>query len=136
MDDRIIIYTDGSVVGNGQADSKTGWAIIMIYKGVAKVKSGKGTVGWTNNQIEMYAVFKAMQSVTGKNIPVTIISDSQYVVKTFNGEFQIGSNEIMWKQLMGEKAKFTDIQFQWVKGHADNPYNNLADMIAFGETAS
>lgn len=136
MDDRIIIYTDGSVIGNGQADSKTGWAVIIMYRNVAKVKSGKGTDGWTNNQIEMYAVFKAMQSITGKNTPVTIISDSQYVVKTFNGEFQVGSNEAMWKQLMSERDKFTDIKFQWVKGHADDKFNILADMIAFGEASS
>ena len=38
MDDRIIIYTDGSVIGNGQTDSKTGWAVIIMYRNVAKVK--------------------------------------------------------------------------------------------------
>ena len=132
MGDRIIAYTDGSVIDNGSADSKCGWAVKLMYKGKGKTYSGHLT-GYTNNQIEMYAVFKAMQNITDKTIPVTVYSDSQYVVKTFNHQFQVGANEKMWKQLFQESAKFTDIQFEWVKGHADNPHNIEVDEVSFRE---
>ena len=132
MTDRIIVYTDGSVIDNGSAESKCGWAIKLMYKGYCKKKSG-GKRGYTNNQIEMYAVFKAMQAITDKTIPVTVFSDSQYVVKTFNKQFRVGANEAMWKQLFSESEKFNDIQFMWVRGHSDNQHNIDVDELAFKE---
>lgn len=132
MSDRIIVYTDGSVIDNGSKNSKCGWAIKLMYKGHGKVKSGNCR-GYTNNQAEMYAVFKAMQSITDKTIPVTIYSDSQYVVKTFNKQFSVGANENMWNQLFAEAEKFTDITFEWVKGHADDEHNVEVDELSFQE---
>lgn len=135
MEDRIIVYTDGSVIDNGSKYSRCGWAIKLSYKGIEKLKSGNCR-GYTNNQIEMYAVFKAMQSITKKEIPVTIYSDSQYVVKTFNKQFQVGANEKMWNQLFSEAQKFTDIKFEWVKGHANNPHNIEVDELSFKEASN
>ena len=132
MNDKIIIYTDGAVIDNGSEKSRCGWAIKIMYKGYKKVKSGNAN-GYTNNQMEMMAVFKAMQSVTDKTVPVEIYSDSQYVVKTMNGEFQVGANEAMWRQLFSERDKFTDIKFIWVKGHADNQHNIEVDELSFKE---
>ena len=108
MDDAIIVYTDGAVIDNGSAKSRCGWAVKLMYKGAVRVKSGKAN-GYTNNQMEMMALFKAMQSITDKTIPVVVYSDSQYVVKTINCEFRVGANEAMWKQLFSERDKFLNI---------------------------
>lgn len=133
MEDRVIIYTDGSAIDNGTSDSRTGWAVKLMYKGQAKLHSGVGKRGYTNNQMEMYAVYKAMDYMTNKDVPVTIYSDSQYVVKTFNGEYNGSANEAMWKQLRAERAKFKDIKFEWVKGHSNDPHNIEVDQKAFEE---
>lgn len=130
MNNRIIVYTDGSAIDNGSDKSRCGWAIKLIYRGRALPKSGSAR-GYTNNQMEMMAVFKAMTSITDKTIPVIVYSDSQYVVKTFNGEFAVGANEAMWRQLMAEKEKFADITFEWVRGHGANEHNAEVDRLAF-----
>lgn len=132
MSERIIVYTDGSVIDNGSEQSKCGWAVKLMYNGKAMLKSGK-VRGYTNNQTEMYAVFKAMQSIHDKKVPVTIYSDSQYVIKTFNKEFQVGANEKMWKQLFDEASKFDDIQFVWVRGHSNDRHNIEVDELSFKE---
>ncbi len=132
MGNEIVVYTDGAVIDNGSNNSKCGWAIKLMYKGAVKVKSGNAK-GYTNNQMEMMAVFKAMNSIVDKTIPVRVYSDSQYVVKTMNGEFRVGANEAMWKQLFDEKSKFTDIQFIWVRGHSDDQHNIEVDELAFKE---
>lgn len=135
MSDRIIIYTDGAVIDNGSKNSKCGWAVKLMYKNASKIKSGSMT-GYTNNQAEMYAVFKAMKSVTDKKVPTTIICDSQYVVKTFNKQFTVGANERMWKQLFDEAAQFDDIKFEWVRGHSNDKHNIEVDELAFKEASN
>ena len=130
--DKITVYTDGSALNNGSSDSDCGWACKFIYRGVEKMKSG-GDKGKTNNQMEMTAVLRAMQSITDKSIPVEVFSDSKYVVETLNGNYSIKKNQDLWKLLMKEKAKFVDIKFLWVKGHDKNRHNNDVDRRAVEE---
>lgn len=132
MEDRIIVYTDGSAIDNGSDKSRCGWAVKLMYGKASKLKSGNAR-GYTNNQMEMMAVHEAMKSIHDKTKPVTIYSDSQYVVKTFNGEFQIGANEAMWRQLMNEKSEFSDISFVWIRGHSGDEHNIEVDEAAFRE---
>lgn len=133
--DKIIVYTDGCVIGNGTQDSKCGWACKLIYKGRSIVKSGTAH-GKTNNQMEMYAVYQAMRSIHDKTIPKEIISDSQYVVKTMNGDFQVGANADMWAYLFREKAMFRDISFTWIKGHNGDRNNEEVDQLSLREASS
>ena len=124
MMDRIIAYAHGSVI-----DERGGWAVKMTYKGHVVIKGG-GKRGYTANQMQMYAVFKAMQCIANKKIPVTMYSDSQYVIKTFNGEFKSDLNETMWHQLKSEASKFAEIEFTWSKS---DDANADIDEIAFQE---
>lgn len=132
MEDKIIAYTDGSAINNGSSDSKCGWAALLMYKGVTKEFHGN-IRGYTNNQIEMFAVYKALQHITNKKIPVVLHSDSQYVIKTLNKEYQVGANASYWKQLFDEVEKFDDITFVWVKGHNGDRFNERVDQISFRE---
>lgn len=127
--DKIIVYTDGASRGNGSNDSKCGWGVLLSYKGVERKKSGKN-YGKTNNYMEMWAVLEALKSITDKKIPVELFSDSQYVIKTLNGEFSIGTNEELWEELFCEKQKFANITFTWVKGHNGNRGNEIANKLA------
>lgn len=121
--DKIIVYTDGSTLNNGSSNSGCGWACKLIYRGHEKMESG-GDKGKTNNVMEMTAVLEAMRAITGKSIPVEVFSDSKYVVETLNGNFKIKKNAELWKELMEEKEKFSDIRFIWVKWH-DKDRNNI-----------
>jgi len=41
-------------------------------------------------------------------------------------------NPELWERLLGLLNKH-DVTFHWVKGHAENPYNNRCDELAVAE---
>lgn len=127
--EKIYAYTDGAAIGNGKDNSKCGWGVLLSFKGNEKRKSGSA-YGRTNNYMEMWAVLEAMRSIKNKNIPVEIMSDSKYAVETMNGNYQISKNEELWRELIYEKDKFSDITFSWVKGHSGNRGNEIANNLA------
>lgn len=130
--DKIIVYTDGSALNIGSQDSGCGWACKLIYKGYEKMKSGADR-GKTNNVMEMTAVLMAMRSITNKSIPVELFSDSKYVIETLNENYAIKKNVELWKEIIEEMSKFSDIKFFWVKGHDKNRHNNDVDKAAVAE---
>lgn len=133
MEDKIIVYTDGSALRNGDLNSGCGWACKLMYRGHAKMKSGHD-VGKTNNQMEMIAVLMAMRSITDPSIPVEVRSDSDYVVSTMNGQYQIRRNRDLWDLLLEERERFRDIRFVWVKGHDSDRHNLEVDQRAVEES--
>lgn len=89
--------------------------------------------------MELLAVIRALEALTKENLNITIFSDSQYVVKAVNEgwlknwvatNFKGGKkNKDLWMQYY-ELAKKNNIRFTWVRGHADNPFNNRCDELA------
>lgn len=131
--DKIIVYTDGSALNNGNENSACGWACKLIYRGHEVMKSG-GDIGKTNNQMEMTAVLMALRSIRDKTIPVELFSDSKYVIETLNGNFKIKKNIELWREIMNEKERFSNIEFFWVKGHDKNRHNNDVDRASVLES--
>lgn len=139
----VTIYTDGSAKGN---PGNGGYGAVIIYtndKGetVEKTISG-GYPDTTNNRMEITAVIKALQVLT---IPckVKVYSDSQYLVNTFNKRWINNWKRNGWKTANGNDVKNKDlwevmlsltkyhkVKFEWVKGHAENKYNELCDKLA------
>lgn len=82
MSRRIIIVTDGSCMGNPGAG---GWAAILISDDDRRVTKRKNITGGepdtTNNRMELMAAIKGLEALKTARRPVTVISDSQYVVK-------------------------------------------------------
>lgn len=133
MEGKMIIYTDGGVINNGKKRSWCGWAYKKIYGEMVSTNSG-GDTGKTNNQMEMIAVMKALQSVIDKTIPVKVYSDSMYVVETLNGNYSIHKNIDLWKALKKEVRKFRNIEFIWVKGHDKDVHNKEVDKMVVAES--
>ena len=89
--------------------------------------------------MELLAVIKALESLTKKHIPLTIYTDSQYVVNAVEKgwlknwiatDFKGGKkNKDLWLQYHNLSKNFR-VRFIWVKGHADNPFNNRCDELA------
>lgn len=99
----------------------------------------KGFRHTTNNRMELLAVITGLEAITKKELPVIVYSDSQYVVKAIEEgwlknwiktNFKGGKkNRDLWERYY-DLAENRNIKLKWVKGHADNPYNNRCDELA------
>ena len=133
--ENIILYTDGSSRGN---PGPGGYGAILLW-GNHRKELSQGYKLTTNNRMELMAVIEGIKAIKKTNIPITVFSDSQYVVNAvekgwlqnwiktnFKGDKK---NPDLWRAYY-ELAKNFTIRFKWVKGHADNPYNNRCDELA------
>ena len=132
---QLIVYTDGSSRGN---PGPGGYGVLLMW-GDKRKELSAGFRLTTNNRMELMAVIVALQSLTRKNIPLTIFTDSQYVVNSvekkwldgwIRNDFKGGKkNKDLWLQYYKLSRDF-QVRFKWVKGHADNPFNNRCDQLA------
>jgi ribonuclease HI len=131
----IRLYTDGAARGN---PGPGGYGVLLIWDKYKKELS-QGFTHTTNNRMELMAVIAGLQAITKKGIPIQIYSDSQYVVRAIEEKwldkwiatnFKGGKkNADLWEQYYELAQQFT-IKVTWVKGHANNPYNNRCDELA------
>ena len=131
----ITIYTDGSSRGN---PGPGGFGVVLMFGGHTK-EIAAGYRLTTNNRMELMAVIKGLEALKKNHHPVIIYSDSQYVVKAINEgwlnnwiktDFKGGKkNKDLWMKYHTLSKQFS-ITIKWVKGHADNPYNNRCDELA------
>lgn len=134
-ENKLVIYTDGAARGN---PGRGGYGVIMMYGSKQKELSA-GYRLTTNNRMELLAVITALEALKQKHIPVTIYTDSQYVVNSIEKKwvdnwmrtnFAGGKkNKDLWIRFY-QLAKEFKITIKWVKGHASNPYNNRCDVLA------
>lgn len=139
---RVEIYTDGACSGN---PGPGGWAAILMYGGAKKEMSG-GEPETTNNRMEMLAVINALEALN-RPCEVLLYTDSQYVVNAIekgwakkwraNGWMRTkkdpAKNPDLWERML-ELLEIHDTDFIWVKGHADNEFNNRCDELAVAES--
>jgi ribonuclease HI len=136
----IIIYTDGSAKGN---PGPGGYGAILM-SGDHQLELSEGYRLTTNNRMELMAVIAALQALKKENLQVEIYSDSQYVVKAVKEgwlkkwmatDFRGGKkNADLWRQFHQLSQK-QHLHFHWVKGHADNEFNNRCDQLATSAAA-
>ena len=135
MNTTITIYTDGSSRGN---PGPGGYGTILIW-GHHKKELSQGYRKTTNNRMELMAVIAGLEAVKKNDIPITVYSDSQYVVNAIEKgwlktwiktNFKGGKkNADLWKHYFKLSQHFS-IKFKWVKGHSTNPFNNRCDELA------
>ena len=135
---QIELYTDGACSGN---PGPGGWGAILRYKGHERELSG-GEPDTTNNRMELTAAICGLQALT-EPCEVALYSDSQYLCSAINkgwlkswvargwkkADKSPVLNVDLWQTLLGLMERHT-VTFHWVKGHADNPFNNRCDALA------
>ena len=131
----ITIYTDGSSRGN---PGPGGYGAILMSGGKTKELS-QGYRRTTNNRMELMGVIAALEALKKPSLNITIYTDSQYIVKAVKEgwlnkwlatNFAGGKkNKDLWVKFYN-LYKQHHIKFVWVKGHADNVYNNRCDVLA------
>ena len=132
---QILLYTDGASRGN---PGPGGYGAILM-SGPHRRELSKGYRLTTNNRMELLAVIEGLEAIKKNEFPVTVYSDSQYVINSvekgwlknwIKTDFKGGKkNKDLWQHYYELAKKFT-IKFVWVKGHANNPYNNRCDELA------
>lgn len=131
---RVVAYTDGA----SSPDGSGGWAWAVSEK----QKDSGAAFETTNQRMEIHAAIEAVECFA--NIPLTIVSDSKYVVDCMNQRWYTKwrkngwknsqkepvSNQDLWERLLKAVEPHPDVKFEWVKGHSGDPLNDLADRLA------
>ena len=140
----INLWTDG---GARSSTNISGWAYVG-YVGddtEAPITNKGAAEGYTNQQMEMTAVIKALYSIPFEMLEeysVKIHTDSAYICNCFkdswwskwimndwkNSKGKDVANKDFWERIIDYYNAY-DIEFIKVKGHSNNEMNNLADKL-------
>ena len=134
----VTIYTDGACSGN---PGPGGWGAILKYGPYEKELSG-GEAQTTNNRMELLGVIRALEALK-EPCAVELWSDSKYVIDALSLGWAEGwrrrgwvkpdkkpaLNPDLWERLLDLCARH-EMRYHWVRGHAENEYNNRCDALA------
>ena len=137
----VTIYTDGACSGN---PGPGGWGAILRFGDAEKELSG-GEKQTTNNRMELSGVIAALEALK-QPCAVELYSDSKYVVDALtkgwaaswkkNGWIKSDKkpalNADLWETLLA-LCEIHQLRCHWVKGHAENEYNNRCDALAVAQ---
>lgn len=138
---QVEVYTDGACSGN---PGPGGWGAILCY-GEHELSLSGGEAHTTNNRMELTAVIEGLKKLKEPCI-VELYSDSKYVIDALSKGWAWGwkkkgwvksdkkpaLNPDLWDVLLALTQKH-ELHYHWVKGHADNAYNNRCDAMAVAE---
>ena len=117
---QLTIVCDGSSLGNGRGETRAAAVAILEYQGKRKIV-GEYLGNCTNQQAEVVAAALGLEALK-EPCQVTLISDSQYVIKTMKGE--ITYQEFSPKptkpilddidQMLGAELRFTSEELDFI----------------------
>ena len=145
----IKIYTDGACIGN---PGPGGWAAVIIENNKEKQIFG-GEKLTTNNRMELVAAIKGLEycidqdkKQTSLIKKITVYTDSAYLkdgitkwIKSWEknnwktSDKKNVKNKDLWKELQ-ILVKLKEVDWKWIKGHSNDPMNDLADRLAKAAT--
>tara|TARA_B100000427_G_C15403295_1_gene548667 strand:- start:488 stop:934 length:447 start_codon:yes stop_codon:yes gene_type:complete len=138
------IYTDGACVGN---PGPGGWAAVIIFDNKKEELFG-GEKLTTNNRMELTAAIMALEYFNENEKKqlslkqVKVFTDSIYLkdgITVWINKWEKNNwktadkknvkNIDLWKKLQ-DLVKIIPVEWNWVKGHSNDPINELADKLA------
>ena len=132
MAQTITLYVDGACRGN---PGLGGWGAYIITES-EKHKLCGGEAETTNNRMELTAAIEGIQFCP-RDAKLIIWTDSKYVKQGIT-EWIHGWKKKNWKdvknpdlwKLLDATCQGRDIEWNWIKGHAGHPGNEMADQLA------
>ncbi|MBB1078609.1 viroplasmin family protein [Limosilactobacillus sp. STM2_1] len=148
----IRLYTDGGSRNHGnklgqhvKSNDKAAWAYLICYEGQTYTDTA-GEYGATNNKMEITALVQALTKLVMLGLqtkPIVATLDSHYVLDPLTKGWLVNwqrrgwmtasgktvANQDLWKKLVKILPNFTDLHFEWTKGHAINAGNNRVDEL-------
>jgi ribonuclease HI len=138
---QVKLYTDGACIGN---PGPGGWACLLRFGNRTGEIFGHEP-NTTNNRMELQAVIEGLRALR-EPCAVSLCTDSQYVQRGVT-EWLSTWKQNGWKKSKNAKGDRTvlnqdlwmkldkliaphNVQWQWVKGHADDADNLRCDFLA------
>ena len=143
----VLVHADESCLGNGTTPPNPGGNAALI-----EAPAGDSVARWdlfecapdtTNNRMALAGAIATLEWLhrQWKRAEVTYVSDSEYLVKGMN-EWVPGwvtrgwrrkggaiENLPLWQKLV-QAADGHSVRWRWVRGHAEHPKNEYADLLA------
>ena len=139
------VYSDGSCKKLGK-QTFGGWAYIICRDGKTLATNTGSCIDTTNQRMELLSALEAIkmaERVKRPNEKVVVYSDSAYFINCYqkqwyetwrlNGWVNSQKKEVANIDLWSEIVPFfdrIDYDFQKVKGHANDVFNNKCDTLA------
>ena len=138
---KVIAYTDGSSIKSKSGGYHGGAGVILLFNGKEKRLSLPIPEG-TNNVSELTACIIALEALKFP-CEVELYTDSQYCLKsmtvwiegwkrrnwtTANKNTPVKNKDLLVR--LDSLCKIHKVNWHWVKGHAGNEYNEIADQLA------
>lgn len=136
------MYTDGACSGN---PGPGGWAWVLVLDDDVLAQNSGFEKNTTNNRMELLAVIYGLEHCKQnpqKEKTLHVFTDSSYVqqgISTWIHNWKKNGwktankkpvkNQDLWQRLDNLQENFS-IEWHWVKGHANNKFNNLCDKLA------
>ena len=135
---KYIIYTDGACSGN---PGPGGWGAVIIDEKENQINLSGKEKATTNNRMELVAPIMALKKIKISS-EITIYTDSTYLKDGItiwinnwrkngwkNANKKPVKNKDLWIMLNNLTEKKL-IDWKWIKAHAGNKFNELADKLA------
>ena len=135
---KYIIYTDGACSGN---PGPGGWGAVIIDEKENQINLSGKEKATTNNRMELVAPIMALKKIKNSS-EITIYTDSTYLKDGItiwinnwrkngwkNANKKPVKNKDLWIMLNNLTEKKL-IDWKWIKAHAGNKFNELADKLA------
>ena len=137
---KYIVYTDGACSG---IPGPGGWGAIILSEEKNETNISGKEKSTTNNRMELVAPIMALRKIKQAS-KIIIYTDSTYLkngittwIKNWekNGWKSANKKPVKNKDLwitLSKLSKEQIIDWKWVKAHAGNKYNEIADKLATG----
>ncbi len=134
----ISVYTDGACSGNPGIG---GWGVVILKTDEEAIFLNGGENNTTNNRMELIAAINSITYFKDRQ-KLELYTDSKYLkdgIEKWIHNWKLNGwktankkpvkNKDLWLKLDFEINKHS-IVWNWVKGHANNKYNEKADELA------
>lgn len=126
----VALFTDGS---SSHIDRSGGWAWLAVDASGNSDSWASAAIDTTNNQMELYAPTNGLNWLYEQHGPIHVLiySDSKYVILGSQDRNRARKvNQEWWRNLDKAVDQHEHVEWQHVKGHADNFHNEMVDKMA------
>lgn len=125
---RVTLVCDGSSLKDPSGPGRRAAAVaILEFRGERKI-IGRYLGSMTNQQAEIMAACLGLEALK-EPCRVTVISDSEYLIRTMRGEYRQRTNRELWRRLKRAAAPH-QVTWTWTRGHAGHPLQEKCDRAA------